>query len=208
MPDYSILWLQDMARASAARYGVPESLFLWQIGQESSWNPNAYNYNNGGTPAIGIAQFQPPTARQYGVDPYDPVSSLDGAARYDAELYNKYGSWESALRHYGTIHNSATAEAAANALAGDGTLGGARDTLNKLAKSLLDWSPSGIITNAAIDAENAVEGYAQRITIGLLGIVLIGGGVLMFALSTDTGRAAIGGIKSAVKTAGAAVVLA
>lgn len=207
MSDYSIPTLQDLARSAANRWGVPESLFLWQIGQESSWNPNAYNANNGGTPAIGIAQFQPATAQQYGVNPYDPVSSLEGAAKYDAYLFDKYGTWDSALRHYGTIHNDATSAAAAKALAANPLEGGIA-ALNNAAKSLFSWTPFGMAADAGANIASATETYAQRISIAVLGIVLIGGGVLMFALSTDAGQATLRAGKSVAKKAAAAAVIA
>lgn len=93
--------LYDIASAAAAQYGVPPDLFSAQITQESSWNPYASNGS-----AYGIAQFQPATAAQYGVDVTDPTSSLYGAAAYDASLYNQYGSWTAALQHYGTLPSS------------------------------------------------------------------------------------------------------
>ena len=86
-----------VAEAAATQYGVPSSLLNWQIGAESSWNPNAVNGN-----AQGIAQFMPATAAQYGVNVNDPVSSIYGAAQYDAALYQKTGDWSKVLSAYGT----------------------------------------------------------------------------------------------------------
>jgi soluble lytic murein transglycosylase-like protein len=45
--------------------------------QESAFDP--YAVSSAG--AIGIAQFTVPTAREYGVDPWDPPSAIAGAAR-------------------------------------------------------------------------------------------------------------------------------
>jgi len=89
--------LQAFAAQMAASYGIPTDLFLAQINQESSWNPNAKNGN-----AVGIAQFMPGTANQYGVDPTDPYGSLQAAAKYDADLYQQYGSWQTVMQKYGT----------------------------------------------------------------------------------------------------------
>lgn len=106
------------ARDVAARYGIPENLFLWQIGAESGWNPTAQAQ---GSSAYGIAQFIRGTAAQYGVNPADPYSSIDGAGRYMRDLYRQTGSWGEALRRYGTTgHTSSqrTRDQAAALLAG------------------------------------------------------------------------------------------
>ena len=91
----------QIATLAAQQYGVPTSLFLAQINQESGFNPYAQNGN-----ATGIAQFMPGTAAQFGINPADPVQSLYAAAKYDAQLFKQYGTWEDALTHYGTINNS------------------------------------------------------------------------------------------------------
>lgn len=102
MPDWTTSPYYPTAVAAAQQYGVPTNLFVQQIGQESSFNPSAQNGN-----AYGIAQFMPSTAAQYNVNPADPVSSLFGAARYDAQLYSQYGSWQTAMQKYGTTANGA-----------------------------------------------------------------------------------------------------
>lgn len=91
MPDY-----RAMATQAAQKYGVPVNVFLAQINQESGFNPTAQS----GAGAQGIAQFMPATAKSYGVNPLDPVSALDGAARYDRDLLKKYGSVQSMLSAY------------------------------------------------------------------------------------------------------------
>jgi hypothetical protein len=86
----------DKARYYARLYGVPEEMFLHQINGENGFK--ASGTSSAG--AQGIAQFMPGTARQYGVDVSNVDSSLDGAARYMRDLYQKTGSWETALRRY------------------------------------------------------------------------------------------------------------
>lgn len=44
--------------------------------------------------AIGICQFMPPTARAMGVDPLNPASAFDGAARYLANSHKIHGTGE------------------------------------------------------------------------------------------------------------------
>lgn len=77
-------------------YGLPTNLLSAVAYQESRYNKNARS-NMG---AIGLMQFLPSTARDYGIDPTDPMQSIDGAARYLRDLYKKFGSWESALAAY------------------------------------------------------------------------------------------------------------
>ena len=49
--------LQDLARQVAVSNGLPPEGFVAQIGQESSWNPNAVSPVG----AMGLAQFMPAT---------------------------------------------------------------------------------------------------------------------------------------------------
>lgn len=99
----SVADLQTYARAAARRYGVPEEMFVWQIGKESNWDVNAKNPNSS---ASGIAQFIDGTANWLGVDRSDPYASLDAAAKYDAMLYSQTGDWGQALTQYGTLHGA------------------------------------------------------------------------------------------------------
>lgn len=66
------------AREMADKYGVDPAVLQALITQESGWNPKARS----SVGALGIAQFMPRTARSMGVDPLDPYSAIDGAARY------------------------------------------------------------------------------------------------------------------------------
>ena len=91
MPNY-----RAIATAAARRYGIPPAIFLRQIGQESGFNPNAVSPAG----AIGIAQFMPATARGVGLNPRDPVASLNAAARMDAANLHKYGNWQDVLSLY------------------------------------------------------------------------------------------------------------
>jgi hypothetical protein len=91
MPNY-----RAMAATAARKYGVPVDVFLRQINQESGFRPGAKSSAG----ALGIAQFMPSTAREYGVNPLNPASALDGAARYDKKLMDKYGSVARALSAY------------------------------------------------------------------------------------------------------------
>ena len=94
-PDTQGVDYRDVARQAAAKYGIDVNVFLNQINQESGFNPNARSSAG----AIGIAQIVP----QYhpGVDPTDPIASLDYAAKLDASYLAMYGgSWVKALVAY------------------------------------------------------------------------------------------------------------
>lgn len=138
---------QDAAVAAANKYGVPVNMFLWQIGKESSWNPNAKNPNSSAT---GIAQFTKATAQDFGIDPLDPYASLDAAAKYNAQLYKREGSWQGALESYGTLHDAdaKTMKGFADALSKDAEIegkgsGGFVDGL----KSMFDGSMLGLYSD-------------------------------------------------------------
>ncbi len=77
----------NIARQFAVKYGINPDNFVRQIQQESHFDPNAQSPQG----AVGIAQFIPSTAASIGVNPYDPVSALDGAARLMASLSSQFG---------------------------------------------------------------------------------------------------------------------
>lgn len=84
-------------RTAEAQYGLPRNLLARQLWQESRYNPNAVNAVTG---AIGIAQFMPATAADFGIDPRNPLQAIDAAGKYMRQLYNTTGSWLLALAAY------------------------------------------------------------------------------------------------------------
>lgn len=50
--------------------------------------------------AQGLMQFMPQTAAGFGVDPWNPASAIDGAARYLRQLTDRFGSVDVALAAY------------------------------------------------------------------------------------------------------------
>lgn len=93
------LYLPQIQSASST-YGVPQSILYNSLEAESSFNPDAYNSSSG---TEGMAQFLPSTAAELGVDPWDPDSSINGAAAYLGQLYDQLGSWTAAVTAYGTV---------------------------------------------------------------------------------------------------------
>jgi soluble lytic murein transglycosylase-like protein len=85
-----------LARADAIAAGIPPDLFVRQINQESGFNPTDLS----DTGAEGIAQFEPDTAAGLGIDPWNPVQALQGAAQLMARYTYKYGDYAKALAAY------------------------------------------------------------------------------------------------------------
>lgn len=88
--------LKQMAFEAARRHGIDPVFFAAQIEQESGWNPNAKSKAG----ARGLAQFMPATAKSFGVNPLDPVASLDAGAKYMAQLTKKFGDEDTARLAY------------------------------------------------------------------------------------------------------------
>jgi Transglycosylase SLT domain len=86
-----------IARQDAVANGINPDYFVRQIQIESGFNPNAASPAG----AVGIAQFEPATAAALGVNPWNPQSSLAGAARYMANFAKQYnGDYAKALAAY------------------------------------------------------------------------------------------------------------
>jgi hypothetical protein len=64
------------------RYGLPAGYLARTAQIESGGDPNARNPNSS---AGGLFQFIDSTARQYGIDKFDPAQATDGAARLAAD---------------------------------------------------------------------------------------------------------------------------
>jgi soluble lytic murein transglycosylase-like protein len=77
----------NIAWQAAVNAGINPQLFENQIQQESGFNPGAVSPAG----AEGIAQFMPATAASMGVNPWDPTSSLYGAANLMAQLSRQFG---------------------------------------------------------------------------------------------------------------------
>lgn len=78
------------------QYGLPSGLLTSVMKAESAGNPNAVSPRG----ALGLFQFMPETAKQYGINPLDPEQAAQGAARMYGDLIRKYGDIKSALAAY------------------------------------------------------------------------------------------------------------
>ncbi len=99
-----------IARQDAINAGIPPDYFVRQIYAESGFDPNASSPAG----AVGIAQFEPGTAAGLGINPYDPIQALSGAARLMASYAIQYnGDYAKALAAYnaggGNLDNAVSA---------------------------------------------------------------------------------------------------
>lgn len=69
---------QEHVAQLAAKYDISPTLLEAVVWQESRWNVAAQSPAG----ALGLAQLMPGTARQMGVNPFDPLANLEGGARY------------------------------------------------------------------------------------------------------------------------------
>jgi soluble lytic murein transglycosylase-like protein len=89
--------LAGAVQAAAARYGLAPELLDAVARQESGYNAAAVSPAG----AVGLMQLMPATARSLGVDPTDPVQSLNGAAAYLRSLLDRFdGRLDLALAAY------------------------------------------------------------------------------------------------------------
>ncbi|MCV2489496.1 transglycosylase SLT domain-containing protein [Geodermatophilus sp. YIM 151500] len=86
----------DLFVQAGTRHGVDPSLLAAVAQRESGFDSRAVSPAG----AQGLMQFMPATARGLGVDPLDPASAVDGAARYLGDLTRRFGSTDLALAAY------------------------------------------------------------------------------------------------------------
>jgi soluble lytic murein transglycosylase-like protein len=83
--------------AAEVRYALPKGLLDALLWTESRYNPLAVSHVG----AAGLGQLMPATARELGVtNRFDPVSNIDGAARYLRQMLDRFGVVHLALAAY------------------------------------------------------------------------------------------------------------
>jgi hypothetical protein len=80
--------IEQQIRAEAEKQGLGKfsDLFVRQAKQESGFNPYATSPKGAG----GVFQHMPATAKELGINPYDPTQSIQGGVQYMGQLLNKY----------------------------------------------------------------------------------------------------------------------
>lgn len=100
-PPASAAPYMDAIKTAEMRNGLPTNLLARLLQQESSYKKDIINgTRRSSAGAIGIAQFMPATAKQFGIDPTNPWQSIDAAGKYLGQLYKQFGSWDKALAAY------------------------------------------------------------------------------------------------------------
>jgi len=93
---------KNLIENAADANGIPRRLFSAMLDQESDHFAEDVitGTRKSGAGAGGIGQFMPATAKERGVNAFDPKSAIPGSAEYLKELYDEFGSWELALAAY------------------------------------------------------------------------------------------------------------
>lgn len=89
-------WVKPLIENASRAHNIPTMVLSALIKQESGFNVNAQSPVG----AQGIAQFMPDTAKGRNVNPWDPSSAINGAAKYLADGMKKFGKIDLALAAY------------------------------------------------------------------------------------------------------------
>jgi soluble lytic murein transglycosylase-like protein len=80
------LLLAVITARDARENGLPPEFLAATLLQESAYDVEALSSSG----AIGIAQFMPETAEAVGIDPYDPLDAINGAAKLLSGYVEQY----------------------------------------------------------------------------------------------------------------------
>lgn len=87
---------QPLFAEAGSRWGIDPALLAAVAQTESGFDIEAVSPVG----AQGLMQFMPATAAEMGVDPWNPASAIDGAARYLRTSIDQFGSAELAIASY------------------------------------------------------------------------------------------------------------
>lgn len=91
----------DMIDRAEREHGIPPAMLERLLWQESRYRQDIITGRvRSPAGAMGIAQFMPATAAEFGIDPLKPEQAIPAAARYLRRLYNRFGNWTEALAAY------------------------------------------------------------------------------------------------------------
>lgn len=87
--------------AAEGRAGLPVDMLARLLYQESRYRADIISgATRSPVGALGIAQFMPATAAEFGIDPLNPVQAINAAADYLRRLFDRFGNWSEALAAY------------------------------------------------------------------------------------------------------------
>jgi hypothetical protein len=90
-PEMVPMGFGELVGKAAEKHDIPPGILAGLLEQESGYLPEVINGKRlSSAGAQGIAQFMPATAAQFGIDPFDPESAIDGAAMYLRHLMDNY----------------------------------------------------------------------------------------------------------------------
>ena len=82
-------------------HGLPNNIIVGLMSAESAFRPEIISgEQKSSAGAIGILQFMPATAKEYGIDPTKPYQSINAAVKYLKNSYKQLGNWEDSIRSY------------------------------------------------------------------------------------------------------------
>jgi hypothetical protein len=91
----------DKSHATEDKYGIPRGKLTGVLYAESRFREDVISGKKKSTAgAIGIGQFMPLTAKEYGIDPTDPMQSIEAAGKYLSSSYKTFGNWDDAIMSY------------------------------------------------------------------------------------------------------------
>lgn len=85
---------------AASKHGIPVSALIAMAHQESRFNPTAIGPETKWGRAKGMFQYLDSTAAALGIDPFDPIQSMDAAAMQIRQRIDMGETMEEAIRHH------------------------------------------------------------------------------------------------------------
>lgn len=194
---------QPAVLAAATRYGVSPAFLAAQINAESGFNPTAVSPSG----AIGIAQFMPGTAKSVGVDPHDPIASINAMAKLMAHYKSQFGTWEKALYAYHDGPGAVNSPGPAGIKYAKGILDKVGGALSDTGSEGSSTTPAGLLSDPFTSVEKLGAAFTdsakwKRVGLYAAGFLLLAIGVFFFVGSSkllDVGKLAGKAIPHGVK---------
>lgn len=180
---------EPMAIDAANANGIPPALFTSLIDTESTWNPFAVS-NKG---AIGLGQLMPGTAKELGVNAYDPSANISGSAAYLAKMYAKTGNWRDALAAYnaGSGNISAGLGYADSILKAAGMASTAQPTADSTGSEKTPTDAPSFFSDPVGYFAAIFSSAGYSIAFGAIGVLLIVAGIWVMLTKSTTIKQAL-----------------